>query len=38
VKLREYMNKLREDMNKLREDMLRGFDLIERRISALGAM
>jgi len=36
-KLREDMNKLREDMNKLREDMIRGFDLIERRISALGA-
>ncbi len=37
VKLREDMNKLREDMNKLREDMNRGFMLIERRISALGA-
>ena len=29
--------KLREDMNKLREDTNRGFELIERRISALGA-
>jgi len=41
VKLREDMVKLREDMNKLRgyeqEDMNRGFELIERRISALGA-
>jgi len=37
VKLREDMNKLREDMNKLREDMNRGFELIEMRISALGA-
>ncbi|MEM2290452.1 MAG: DUF3782 domain-containing protein [Candidatus Korarchaeum sp.] len=37
VKLREDMNKLREDMNKLREDMNRGFELIERRITALGA-
>jgi hypothetical protein len=36
-KLREDMNKLREDMNKLREDMIRGFELIERHISALGA-
>jgi hypothetical protein len=37
VRLREDMNKLREDMNKLREDMIRGFELIERHISALGA-
>jgi len=29
--------KLREDMNKLREDMNRGFELVERHISALGA-
>jgi len=29
--------RLREDMNKLREDMIRGFELIERHISALGA-
>jgi hypothetical protein len=29
--------KLREDMNKLREDMIRGFELVERHISALGA-
>jgi hypothetical protein len=29
--------KLREDMNKLREDMIRGFELVERYISALGA-
>jgi hypothetical protein len=33
----EQLVKLREDMNKLREDMNRGFELIERRISALGA-
>jgi len=37
VRLREDMNKLREDMNKLREDMIRGFELVERHISALGA-
>jgi hypothetical protein len=44
VKLREDMVRheaelvrLREDMNKLREDMIRGFELIERHISALGA-
>jgi hypothetical protein len=37
VKLREDMNKLREDMNRLREDMIRGFELVERHISALGA-
>ena len=48
AKLREDMNKLREDMNKgfrrydeeiakLREDMNRGFMLVERHISALGA-
>jgi hypothetical protein len=37
ARLREDMNKLREDMNKLREDMIRGFELIERHISALGA-
>jgi hypothetical protein len=36
-KLREDTNKLREDMNKLREDTNRGFELMERRISALGA-
>jgi len=36
-KLREDMNKLREDMNRLREDMIRGFELVERHISALGA-
>jgi hypothetical protein len=29
--------RLREDMNKLRGDMNRGFELIERHISALGA-
>ena len=29
--------KLREDMNKLREDINRGFELVERHISALGA-
>jgi len=29
--------KLREDMNKLREDMNRGFELVERHITALGA-
>lgn len=29
--------KLREDMNKLREDMVRGFELVNRHISALGA-
>jgi hypothetical protein len=33
----EQLVKLREDMVKLREDMNRGFELIERRISALGA-
>ena len=33
----EQLIKLREDMNKLREDMNRGFKLIERRITALGA-
>jgi hypothetical protein len=37
VRLREDMNKLREDMNRLREDMIRGFELVERHISALGA-
>jgi hypothetical protein len=37
VKLREDMNKLREDTNRLREDMIRGFELIERHIAALGA-
>jgi hypothetical protein len=37
VKLREEMNKLREDMNKLREDMLRGFELMNRHLDALGA-
>jgi len=29
--------RLREDMNRLREDMIRGFELVERHISALGA-
>jgi hypothetical protein len=29
--------RLREDMNKLREDMIRGFELVESHISALGA-
>ena len=33
----EQLVKLREDMVKLREDMNRGFEFIERRISALGA-
>ncbi|MCC6004876.1 MAG: DUF3782 domain-containing protein [Thermofilum sp.] len=33
----EQLVKLREDFNKIREDMNRGFELIERRISALGA-
>jgi len=48
IKLREDMNKLREDMiegfkrhdaeiTKLREDMNRGFELVERHISALGS-
>jgi len=37
VRLREDMNNLREDMNKLREDMNRGFELVERHITALGA-
>jgi hypothetical protein len=37
VKLREDMNKLREDMNKLREEMYAGFDLLNRKITALGA-
>ena len=37
VRLREDLNKLREDMNRLREDMMRGFDLVNRHISALGA-
>ena len=43
VKLREDMNKLREDLiglredtNKLREDMIRGFEFVERHISAIG--
>ncbi|PSN90831.1 hypothetical protein B9Q03_05860 [Candidatus Marsarchaeota G2 archaeon OSP_D] len=36
-KLREDMNKLREDMNKLREEMYAGFDLLNRKITALGA-
>ena len=35
--LREGQNKLWEEVGKLREDMNRGFDLIERRLSALGA-
>jgi hypothetical protein len=29
--------RLREDMNKLREDMIRGFELVESHLSALGA-
>jgi hypothetical protein len=29
--------RLREDMNRLREDMIRGFELVERHITALGA-
>jgi hypothetical protein len=48
VRLREDMNKLREDMvegfrrhdielARLREDMIRGFELVESHISALGA-
>ena len=36
-KLRKDMNKLREDTNKLRKDMIKGFDLVNRHISALGA-
>ncbi|MEM3710928.1 MAG: DUF3782 domain-containing protein [Thermoprotei archaeon] len=36
-KLREDMNKLREDMNKLREEMYAGFDMLNRKITALGA-
>ena len=44
VKLREDMNKLggnmkelREEQIRLREDMIRGFELVNRHISALGA-
>src|SRR5579875_3006457 len=37
VKLREDMNKLREDMNRFREEMDAGFDLLNRKITALGA-
>jgi hypothetical protein len=48
VRLREDMNKLREDMvegfrrhdielARLREDMIKGFELVESHISALGA-
>lgn len=37
VKLRRDFVKLRKDLVKLREDMLRGFELIDKRISALGA-
>jgi len=33
----EELARLRMDMNKLREDMNRGFELVERHISALGA-
>lgn len=29
--------RLREDMNKLREDMMRGFEIMERHLSAIGA-
>jgi hypothetical protein len=29
--------RLREDMNRLREDMIRGFELVESHITALGA-
>lgn len=36
-RLREDTNRLREDMNKLREDMMRGFEIMERHISAIGA-
>lgn len=37
MSIEEEMKKLREDLNKIREDMNRGFELVERRISALGA-
>ena len=33
----EELVKLREDMNKLREEMYAGFDLLNRKITALGA-
>jgi hypothetical protein len=33
----EELVKLREEMNKLREDMLRGFELMNRHLDALGA-
>ena len=33
----EELVRLREDLNRLREDMMRGFDLVNRHISALGA-
>ena len=33
----EELIRLREDMNRLREDMIRGFELVNRHISALGA-
>ncbi len=36
-KLREDMNKLREDMNELRKDTNKGFELVNRRLDALGA-
>ena len=35
--LREDMNKLREDTNRLREDMIKGFELVNRHISAIEA-
>ncbi|MEM2693189.1 MAG: DUF3782 domain-containing protein, partial [Nitrososphaerota archaeon] len=31
------IEKLREDMNRLREDMMKGFEAVNRQISALGA-
>ena len=37
VKLREDMKELREEQIRLREDMVRGFELVNRHISALGA-
>ena len=37
VELRREMVKLRRDMVELREDMVKGFELVNRHISALGA-
>ena len=37
VELRREMVELRRDMVKLRQDMVRGFELVNRHISALGA-